>query len=71
MGIPVKWSIDAPSGSINGCNNRMIIKDFGIEYFFEEGENIIEFIPKEIENIQYTCWMGMIRGNIEIVDHIE
>lgn len=24
-GIPVRWTIDAPQGSINGCNNRMII----------------------------------------------
>ena len=64
VGIPVKWSIDAPSGSINGCNNKMIIKDLGIEYSFEEGENIIEFIPAETGSVQYTCWMGMIRGNI-------
>ena len=37
-GIPVKWIIDAPQGSINGCNNRMIIRDLGIEYSFKTGE---------------------------------
>jgi len=31
-GTPVKWVIDAPKGSINGCNNRMLIQDYGIEY---------------------------------------
>ncbi|NLT39234.1 MAG: heavy metal transporter, partial [Clostridiales bacterium] len=31
-GTPVKWIIDAPQGSINGCNNRMFIGEYGIEH---------------------------------------
>jgi len=27
QGIPVRWIINAPSGSINGCNNRMLPKE--------------------------------------------
>ena len=30
-GVPVKWVIDAPDGSINGCNNRILISDYGFE----------------------------------------
>lgn len=67
-GIPVKWIIDAPQGSINGCNNRMIIRDFGIEYSFKTGENVIEFTPEKTGKVSYSCWMGMIRGSINITE---
>lgn len=69
-GIPVKWIIDAPEGSINGCNYKMIIQEYGIEHAFEEGENIIEFTPAESGTVEYSCWMGMIYGNIYVVDNI-
>jgi sulfite exporter TauE/SafE/copper chaperone CopZ/plastocyanin domain-containing protein len=67
-GIPVKWIIDAPKGSINGCNNRMIIRDFNIEHTFQTGENIIEFTPEKTGKVSYSCWMGMIRGTISITE---
>lgn len=63
-GIPVRWIIDAPDGSINGCNYRMLIRNYGIEHTFRTGENVIEFTPTEAGTVTYTCWMGMIRGNI-------
>ncbi len=63
-GIPVKWIIDAPQGSINGCNNRMIIRDLGIVYSFKTGENVIEFTPEKTGKISFSCWMWMIRGSI-------
>lgn len=67
-GIPVKWIIDAPAGSINGCNYRMLLQEYGIEHTFQEGENIIEFMPEKAGTYGYTCWMGMIRGNIFVTD---
>ncbi|SHO51375.1 urease accessory protein UreH domain-containing protein [Anaerocolumna xylanovorans] len=67
-GTPVKWTIDAPKGSINGCNNRMLIREYGIEYSFKTGENVIEFTPTKTGKVQYTCWMGMIRGSINVVE---
>lgn len=67
-GIPVKWVIDAPAGTINGCNYKMLLKEYDIEYTFTEGENIIEFTPTNSGTVQYTCWMGMIRGNIFVTD---
>ncbi len=70
-GIPVKWIIDAPKGSINGCNNRMIIRDLGIEYSFKTGENVIEFTPEKTGKIAYSCWMGMIRGSIYVTEEGE
>lgn len=67
-GIPVKWVIDAPAGSINGCNYKMLLTEYDIEHEFSEGENIIEFTPTKTGTVQYTCWMGMIHGNIFVVE---
>jgi plastocyanin domain-containing protein len=66
-GIPVKWTINAPQGAVNGCNNRMIIREYGIEHRFKTGENIIEFTPERTGRIPYSCWMGMIRSSITVV----
>lgn len=68
-GTPVKWVIDAPEGSINGCNNRINIPEYGIRnYSFKTGENVIEFTPDETGKFQYSCWMGMIRGTITVTE---
>lgn len=70
-GIPVKWVIDVPSGTINGCNYKMLLQEYGVEHEFKEGENTIEFTPEKTGTIQYTCWMGMIRGNIFVTEENE
>ncbi|MDR2095350.1 MAG: sulfite exporter TauE/SafE family protein, partial [Treponema sp.] len=67
QGIPVKWTINAPQGSINGCNNRMIIREYKIEHRFRPGENVIEFTPDRTGRFTYSCWMGMIRSSITVV----
>lgn len=67
-GTPVRWVIDAPEGSINGCNYQMYIQNYGIEYTFQTGENVITFTPTEPGTVQYNCWMGMIHGNIFVTD---
>lgn len=64
--IPVKWTIQASSENINGCNNTMIIPEYNIEHTFAEGENIIEFTPTKTGTITYSCWMGMIRSTISV-----
>ncbi|MDR1319818.1 MAG: sulfite exporter TauE/SafE family protein [Gracilibacteraceae bacterium] len=66
-GTPVRWIIDAPAGSINGCNNRMRIPEYGIQHQFQTGENIIEFTPERTGRFTYSCWMGMIRSTVTVV----
>ncbi|MDR1399206.1 MAG: sulfite exporter TauE/SafE family protein [Treponema sp.] len=68
QGIPVRWTITAPQGSINSCNNRMIIREYKIEHRFVPGENIIEFTPEKTGRFSYSCWMGMIRSSITVVE---
>lgn len=70
-GIPVKWIIDVPAGALNGCNYRMVLNAYGITHTFSVGENVIEFTPDKTGIIPYTCWMGMIRGNIFVTDEEE
>jgi len=67
-GIPVKWVIHAPKGSINGCNNALYIPEYKIEYAFKPGENVIEFTPDNAGTFKYSCWMGMIRSTITVTD---
>jgi sulfite exporter TauE/SafE len=67
QGIPVRWTINAPQGSITGCNNRFIIREYGIEHTFRTGDNVIEFLPAKTGRFSYSCWMGMIRSSITVV----
>lgn len=67
-GTPVRWVINAPEGSINGCNYKMFIQEYGIEHTFQTGENVITFTPTESGTVRYSCWMGMISGNIFVTD---
>ncbi len=66
VGLPVKWIIDAPEGSINGCNYKVLLQKYDIEYTFQTGENVIEFTPEETGTFSYSCWMGMIYGSITV-----
>ena len=67
-GIPVKWSINVPEEVIDGCNYKMVISTYGITHEFTPGENVIELTPGESGTVQYTCWMGMINGKINITN---
>ena len=67
QGIPVRWIINAPQGSINGCNNRFIIREYGIQHTFKYGDNVIEFMPEKTGRFSYSCWMSMIRSTITVL----
>lgn len=69
-GIPVQWNIQAEEGEITGCNNRLIIPEYGLEKPLKVGDNIIEFTPDKSGVIPYSCWMGMIRSQITVVDDL-
>jgi sulfite exporter TauE/SafE len=67
-GTPVRWTIDAPPGSLNGCNSRLVIPEYELQVALQEGENVIEFVPDKSGNFGYSCWMGMIRGAITVTE---
>lgn len=70
-GIPVKWTIKAQKGDINGCNNEIIIPKFNQGKKLVVGDNVIEFIPTESGTFGYSCWMGMIKSRITVVDDLD
>lgn len=70
-GIPVKWIIKVEEGDLNGCNNPITIPKYNIQKDLVIGDNLIEFTPEEEGSITYTCWMGMIRSNIQVVSDVE
>jgi hypothetical protein len=66
-GVPVKWTISVEPGNLNGCNGAMVIPKFGIRKRLQVGDTVVEFTPTETGNIDYSCWMGMIRSTITVV----
>lgn len=66
--LPVKLIINADENSLSSCNYRIICQDLGLQYEFSSGENVIEFTPTESGKYIYSCWMGMIGANINVVD---
>ncbi|MCM0757311.1 sulfite exporter TauE/SafE family protein [Sporomusa sphaeroides DSM 2875] len=66
-GIPVKWIIEGKA--INSCNNEIVVPTLQIKKKLTKGENMIEFIPPE-GDVAFSCWMGMIRGVIKVVDGV-
>jgi hypothetical protein len=67
QGIPVKWTLNAPSGSLNGCNNRIVIPEYNLQISLKTGDNVIEFTPDKSGTFAFGCWMGMIRSSIAVV----
>lgn len=61
-GIPVRFAVNGDGAT--GCTNKIVIPDLGIEKEIKKGENIVEFTPKKVGPIAYSCWMGMVRGKI-------
>lgn len=69
-GIPVVWIIQAKAGDLNGCNNSIVVPQFDIQQDLSEGDTVIEFMPTSSGSYPFSCWMGMIRSSITVVDDI-
>lgn len=67
-GLPVKWVVDGKE--LSGCNNTIVIPDLNIQQKLQSGLNTIDFTP-ENKDLTFSCWMGMIRGTIKVVDNLE
>lgn len=67
-GIPVEWVINGEQ--ITSCNNAIIAPSINLQQKLASGENIIKFTPTD-EDINFSCWMGMIRGVIKVVDNLD
>ncbi|AND84742.1 sulfite exporter TauE/SafE family protein [Clostridium tyrobutyricum] len=68
-GVPVKWNLHVDEKNLNECNKAIQIPKYKIKKNLKVGDNIIEFIPYEKGEFMYTCWMGMIKSKITVVDN--
>ena len=69
-GIPVKWTLQAEDGELNGCNNSIVVQKYNVQKKLQVGDNVIEFTPTESGTVAFSCWMGMIRSKITVVDDL-
>ncbi len=69
-GIPVSWNLKMPEDTLVGCNNEIIAADFSIRRKLQEGDNIIRFTPEKARSYVFSCWMGMIKSSITVVDKL-
>lgn len=68
QGIPVKWTLNVPAGSLNGCNSSIVIPEYNLQIDLAEGDNLIEFTPTQSGTYSFSCWMGMIRSSITVLE---
>lgn len=66
-GIPVVWTLHAEEEKLIGCNNELLIPALDLDVSLHPGDNVISFTPEEAGTIPYSCWMGMIRAVITVV----
>lgn len=64
--IPVKWVINSTNAFT--CAASIISAKLGIRQGLQLGDNIIEFTPKEVGQIRFSCSMGMYTGVFNVVD---
>lgn len=69
--VPLVWNFRADSSVLNSCNSRLIISEYGIRENLKSGDNIITFTPEGEGTLQYSCAMGMVTGQITVVDDLK
>lgn len=65
-GVPVKWNINVKQ--LTGCNNEILVNDYGLDIKLKEGMNVVEFTPDKTGTVRWSCWMGMLRGSFIVTD---
>lgn len=68
-GVPVKWNISGEN--VFGCQAYFVVPSLGIQKVIEPGNSVnnnIEFTPEETGVINFSCGMGMYRGQITVID---
>lgn len=64
--IPVKWIINGENTF--GCQANLVAPELNVQTVVKSGENIIEFTPKKLGPIAFSCSMGMYNGAFEVVE---
>jgi sulfite exporter TauE/SafE/copper chaperone CopZ len=65
-GVPVKWNVNVEE--LTGCNQELVMNEYGIDVNLKQGLNIIEFTPTKTGTITFTCGMAMLHGNFIVTE---
>lgn len=65
-GVPVKWIVNVTK--LTGCNQELVMREYGIDVMLKRGVQTIEFTPTRTGEVSFTCGMGMLRGKIVVVE---
>ena len=68
-GVPVHWIINGKE--LTSCNRAIQVPAYGLQFDVKQGEQTIEFTPKDSGTIRWSCWMGMIQGTFIVQDNID
>ncbi len=65
-GMPTRWEVDGTKAA--GCTSVLVSRQLGIEKLLAAGPNTIAFTaPQQPGTYQFSCSMGMYRGQITII----
>lgn len=64
-GVPVKWVINGEA--IYGCQGVLVSPKIAVNKTLAQGQNVIEFTPKEKGVIPFSCTMGMYTGQFVVI----
>lgn len=65
-GRPVRWIITSEDQF--SCASSIVMPQYGISKSLRQGENIIEFTPRDKGEIRFSCSMGMYTGKFIVTD---
>ncbi len=66
VGVPVK--IVADVSAMPGCSKAFTIPDFGVQKYFSDTDNTVEFTPNKVGTFKVACTMNMYRGILVVTD---
>lgn len=64
--VPVKWIINGEN--ISGCVSSIVVPELDLNFELKKGEQIIEFTPTETGDVYFSCSMGMVSGNFNVIE---
>ena len=66
-GVPARLVFDRQETS--GCSEEVVLPDFGIRRFLPAHQRTaVEITPDRVGKFEFTCGMGMLRGQITVED---
>jgi len=64
--VPVRWVIDVKQ--MTRCTDEIIMPEYSVRKKLTYGENVVEFIPKKVGEVKFSCWMRMVWGKFVVTE---